>query len=154
MGVDVATYKAEFLSHHYEGKRRPLNHYAFGHIDRWARIASRYSRALRISLRKLRACGILRNLLADRTAADYSPAFARTLFASWFARAKTRDIQQPPPVVLWPDTFNNYFHPETAIAAVEVLEPLGFQVRLPAGHVCCGRPLYDFGMLDRAKKLL
>jgi Fe-S oxidoreductase len=59
-----------------------------------------------------------------------------------------------PPVVLWPDTFNNYFHPETAIAAVEVLEAAGFQVRLPANNVCCGRPLYDFGMLDRAKQLL
>jgi Fe-S oxidoreductase len=56
--------------------------------------------------------------------------------------------------VLWPDTFNNYFHPETAIAAVEVLEAAGWQVRLPNGNVCCGRPLYDFGMLDRAKRLL
>jgi Fe-S oxidoreductase len=56
--------------------------------------------------------------------------------------------------VLWPDTFNNYFHPETAIAAVEVLEAAGFKVRLPKGNVCCGRPLYDFGMLDRAKRLL
>jgi len=25
---------------------------------------------------------------------------------------------------------------------------------LPSGNVCCGRPLYDFGMLERAKKLL
>jgi Fe-S oxidoreductase len=57
-------------------------------------------------------------------------------------------------VVLWPDTFNNYFHPETAIAAVEVLEAVGYDVRLPGGNVCCGRPLYDFGMLDRAKSLL
>jgi Fe-S oxidoreductase len=57
-------------------------------------------------------------------------------------------------VMLWPDTFNNYFHSETAIAAVEVLEATGFSVRVPRGNVCCGRPLYDFGMLDRAKKLL
>jgi Fe-S oxidoreductase len=56
--------------------------------------------------------------------------------------------------MLWPDTFNNYFHPETAIAAVEVLEAAGYQVTLPRGHVCCGRPLYDFGMLERAKELL
>jgi Fe-S oxidoreductase len=56
--------------------------------------------------------------------------------------------------MLWPDTFNNYFHPETAIAAVEVLEAAGYRVILPQRHVCCGRPLYDFGMLDRAKKLL
>jgi Fe-S oxidoreductase len=57
-------------------------------------------------------------------------------------------------VVLWPDTFNNYFHPETAIAAVEVLQAAGFTVRLPGGNVCCGRPLYDFGMLGRARRLL
>jgi len=57
-------------------------------------------------------------------------------------------------VLLWPDTFNNYFHSETAIAAVEVLEAAGYQVRLPRGQVCCGRPLYDFGMLGRAKQLL
>jgi len=56
--------------------------------------------------------------------------------------------------MLWPDTFNNYFHPQTAIAAVEVLEAAGYRVTLPQGDVCCGRPLYDFGMLDRAKKLL
>jgi Fe-S oxidoreductase len=81
------------------------------------------------------------------------PAFARGSFRSWFARRKPANLQAPP-VVLWPDTFNNYFHPETAIAAVEVLEAAGFKVRLPKGNVCCGRPLYDFGMLDRAKRLL
>ena len=58
------------------------------------------------------------------------------------------------PVMLWPDTFNNYFHPETAMAAVDVLEAAGFTVRFPKENVCCGRPLYDFGMLDRAKRLL
>src|SRR5262249_16017507 len=40
VGVDVATYKSEFLSHYYEGHSRPLRGYAFGHIDRWARLAS------------------------------------------------------------------------------------------------------------------
>jgi Fe-S oxidoreductase len=58
------------------------------------------------------------------------------------------------PVLLWPDTFNNYFLPQTAKAAVEVLEAAGFSVRLPKGVVCCGRPLYDWGFLDRAKRLL
>jgi len=57
-------------------------------------------------------------------------------------------------VLLWPDTFNNYFRPESAIAAAQVLESMGFDVRLPRRHVCCGRPLYDFGMLDRAKQQL
>ena len=62
--------------------------------------------------------------------------------------------EKKPPVLLWPDTFNNYFHPETAIAAVEVLEAAGFQVMVPTAHLCCGRPLYDHGMLDRAQALL
>lgn len=56
--------------------------------------------------------------------------------------------------MLWPDTFNNHFHPETAVAAVEVLEAAGFQVDVPGGSLCCGRPLYDFGMLDTARRLL
>ena len=57
-------------------------------------------------------------------------------------------------VMLWPDTFNNYFLPDTAKAAVEVLEAAGFRVTIPESILCCGRPLYDFGMLDRAKRLL
>ena len=59
-----------------------------------------------------------------------------------------------PRVVLWPDTFNNHFHPQTAKAAVEILEAAGFQVVVPNKSLCCGRPLYDFGMLDTAKGLL
>ncbi len=55
---------------------------------------------------------------------------------------------------MWPDTFTNYFHPEIGRAALEVLEGAGFQVIAPQSHLCCGRPLYDFGMLDRAKKYL
>jgi Fe-S oxidoreductase len=57
-------------------------------------------------------------------------------------------------VLLWPDTFNDHFFPETALAAAEALEALGFRVIVPAADVCCGRPLYDFGMLDTAKRLL
>jgi Fe-S oxidoreductase len=57
-------------------------------------------------------------------------------------------------VILWADTFNNYFHPQTSEAAYEVLTHAGFEVRVPAGHLCCGRPLYDFGMIDRARSYL
>jgi Fe-S oxidoreductase len=57
-------------------------------------------------------------------------------------------------VMLWPDTFNNYFHSGTAIAACEFLQSAGCEVVVPQQHVCCGRPLYDFGMLDRAKQYL
>jgi len=57
-------------------------------------------------------------------------------------------------VLLWPDTFNNHFHPETAIAATEVLEAAGFTVSIPSRPMCCGRPLYDYGFLTHAKALL
>jgi Fe-S oxidoreductase len=57
-------------------------------------------------------------------------------------------------VILWVDTFNNYFHPETSQAALEVLQAAGFQVAIPASPLCCGRPLYDFGFLERAKAYL
>jgi FAD/FMN-containing dehydrogenase/Fe-S oxidoreductase len=152
VGVDVATYKAEFLSHHYEGRWRPLNHYGFGHIDRWARMGSSLPGLANFFTQTPGLRDIAKSLM-DVAPQRTIPALARSTFRSWFARRKPADSAAPP-VLLWPDTFNNYFHPETAIAAVEVLEAAGFQVRLPAGNVCCGRPLYDFGMLDRAKKLL
>ena len=57
-------------------------------------------------------------------------------------------------MILWPDTFNNHFHPQTAKAAVDVLESAGFRVIIPGKSLCCGRPLYDFGMLETAKGML
>ncbi|HVE73408.1 MAG TPA: (Fe-S)-binding protein, partial [Thermoanaerobaculia bacterium] len=57
-------------------------------------------------------------------------------------------------VLLWTDTFNNHFTPATLHAAAEVLERAGYQVEIPKRRLCCGRPLYDWGFLDRAKKLL
>jgi Fe-S oxidoreductase len=59
-----------------------------------------------------------------------------------------------PAVILWADTFNEHFRPPTAQAAVEVLESAGFRVLVPKASLCCGRPLYDWGMLDLAKRLL
>jgi FAD/FMN-containing dehydrogenase/Fe-S oxidoreductase len=154
VAVDVATYKAEFLSHHFEGKRRPLSHYGFGQIDRWARVAAHgpWLANLFTQTPWLRE--------AAKTVAGISPkrsipAFAKETFRNRFAqRPVSVTPGEAPQVLLWPDTFNNYFHPETAIAAVDVLEAAGYRVSLPGGQVCCGRPLYDFGMLDRAKQLL
>jgi Fe-S oxidoreductase len=81
------------------------------------------------------------------------PPFAMETFVAWFRRRKLRKASGPP-VVLWADTFNNHFHPEVAKAAVEVLEREGFRVEVPSGGLCCGRPLYDFGMLDEAEQRL
>jgi Fe-S oxidoreductase len=154
VAVDVATYKAEFLSHHFEGKRRPLSHYAFGQIDRWARLSA-YTPWLINLFTQTPGLREIAKAAAGISSKRPLPAVAPRSFQRWFSqRADSLHGNEHPQVVLWPDTFNNYFHPETAIAAVEVLEAAGYHVSLPAGHVCCGRPLYDFGMLDRAKSLL
>ncbi|MDQ6735925.1 MAG: heterodisulfide reductase-related iron-sulfur binding cluster, partial [Nitrospirota bacterium] len=80
------------------------------------------------------------------------PPFATQTFTAWF-HARPPKHCGGPKVLLWPDTFNNYFFPETAVAAVEVLEACGFHVTIPQRALCCGRPLYDFGMLDLAQSM-
>jgi len=152
VSVDVATYKAEFLSHYHEGRMRPLNHYAFGNIDFWARLASNAPGLVNLTTQ----LPFLRDIAKRMTGIPRErsiPAFAPQTFKSWFRRHRPAHPDGPV-VVLWPDTFNNYFLPHTAKAAVDVLENAGCRVELPSGTLCCGRPLYDFGMLDRAEDLL
>jgi FAD/FMN-containing dehydrogenase/Fe-S oxidoreductase len=152
VGVDVATYKAEFLSHYYEGRMRPLSAYAFGNIDLWSRLASHVPTLANFATQT----ALLRDLakLAAGVAPQRSiPKFANQTFREWFRKRPFREDSRPS-VMLWADTFNNYFLPSTAKAAVEVLEAAGFQVKVPSRALCCGRPLYDWGMLDRAKRLL
>jgi FAD/FMN-containing dehydrogenase/Fe-S oxidoreductase len=151
VGVDVATYKSEFLSHYFEGRMRPRSAYAFGNIDLWARLASKVPGLANLTT-QLPLVSDIAKFVAGISPQRSIPTFAPQTFKSWFQRRPQR--HNGPPVLLWPDTFNNYFHPASAKAAVEVLESAGFQVLIPQGNLCCGRPLYDFGMLDRAKKLL
>jgi Fe-S oxidoreductase len=82
------------------------------------------------------------------------PAFAPKTFQEWFGERRRPATSDRPHVILWPDTFNNHFHPRTAIAAVDVLEHAGFHVDVPRQPLCCGRPLYDYGMLPLAKTWL
>jgi FAD/FMN-containing dehydrogenase/Fe-S oxidoreductase len=157
VGVDVATYKSEFLSHYYEGRLRPRSAYAFGNIDLWARVAS-HAPGLANLVTQLPFLRDISKLVAGIPKQRSIPAFAPETFKAWFHRRRTagaqRASQDAPPVLLWPDTFNNYFQPHTAQAAVEVLEAAGFRVIVPRANLCCGRPLYDHGMLDRAQSLL
>ena len=154
VSVDVATYKAEFLSHYYEGRVRPRSAYAFGNIDLWARLASHVPGVVNLTT-QLPFLRDLSKLVAGIPKQRAIPAFASETFKTWFHRRRNvpRNLDAPP-VLLWPDTFNNYFHPDTAKAAVEVLEAAGFRVVVPRANLCCGRPLYDHGMLDRAQALL
>jgi hypothetical protein len=68
--------------------------------------------------------------------------------------ARRHDETDGRPVVLFPDTFNNYFHTGVGVACVEAIEAAGWQVVLPGSHLCCGRPLYDYGFLDAAERYL
>jgi Fe-S oxidoreductase len=152
VSVDMATYKAEFLSHYYEGRLRPVNAYALGLIHWWARLASRAPGVANFFTQTplLRdAMKVAANVAPERSI----PAFAPKTFKQWFRERGPRNLDKPP-VILWSDTFNNHYHPETLVAACEVLEAAGFQVRVPPQPLCCGRPLYEFGMLDRAKRQL
>ena len=152
VNVDMATYKAEFLSHYYEGRLRLRHVYSMGLIYWWARLASRAPRLANF----FSQTPLLRDLAkwaAGIAPQRQVPAFATRTFKEWFRRRGPRNDGKLP-VILWPDTFNDHFHPEVAKAAVEVLEHAGFQVLVPAKSLCCGRPLYDFGMLDTAEGLL
>jgi Fe-S oxidoreductase len=72
----------------------------------------------------------------------------------WFRRRGGSVNRSGRPVVLFPDTFNNHFHVEVGVACVEAIEAAGWRVIMPEGHVCCGRPLYDYGFLDSAGRYL
>jgi FAD/FMN-containing dehydrogenase/Fe-S oxidoreductase len=150
--VDMASYKAEFLSHYYAGRLRPRSAYASGLVHWWARLASL---APGIANLFTRAPGF-RN--AAKFMAGFAPerdipAFSSETFQEWFARRSVRNTGRQK-VLLWPDTFHNYFQPEVAKAAVDVLESAGYQVEVTPRNVCCGRPLYDYGMLDLARRML
>ena len=160
VNVDMATYKSEFLSHYYEGKLRPRTAYAFGWIYWWSRLASKMPGIVNF-LTQTPVLGSIAKTIAGVTHKRSIPKFAERTFRDWF---KTREkgkrqkaesnINSHKRVIIWADTFNNFFSPETLVAGVNVLEAAGYQVIMPKKILCCGRPLYDFGMLNQAKKML
>ena len=152
VSVDLPTYKAEFLSHYYEGRLRPRSAYAFANIDIWARLGSVVPGLANLAT-QLPGLRDVAKAIAGMPHQRSIPVFAAQTFRVWFQQREPRNPNATR-VLLWPDTFNNYFLPDTAKAAVEVLEAAGFRVVIPSAVLCCGRPLYDFGMLARAKRLL
>ncbi|HLW51921.1 MAG TPA: FAD-binding and (Fe-S)-binding domain-containing protein [Candidatus Angelobacter sp.] len=152
MNVDMATYKAEFLAHYYEGRTRPRAAYSMGLISRWARMAQ-IAPGLANFFAQTPGLSAIAKWIGGVAPQRQMPKFAAQSFTDWFRVRRSVNAGRPP-VMLWPDTFSNYFHPAIAQAAVEVLEHAGYQVLLPPGSMCCGRPLYDFGMLARAKQQL
>jgi len=173
--VDMATYKAEFNHHHYRGRLRPRPAYAMGLFPWWARLASKAPRLANAAASAPGIGGLLRRL-GGLTPERELPRFAEETFRAWFRAREagkgkgsgsapgapgtpggpgaTAGAPEDAEVLLWPDTFTNHLHPGPARAAVRVLEAAGCRVRIPGRPLCCGRPLYDFGMLDLARRQL
>ncbi len=153
--VDMPTYKAEFLHHHYQSVRRwrPRHAYAFGLIDQAARVASKVPELVNVAAHTpgvATAVKFAAGMSQERTVPRFAPM---TLQQWWQRRGGTRNPAGRR-VIVWPDTFNNHFHTDVGVACVEAIEAAGWQVVIPKGHVCCGRPLYDYGFLDLAARYL
>ncbi|WP_119459421.1 FAD-binding and (Fe-S)-binding domain-containing protein [Rhodospirillaceae bacterium SYSU D60014] len=152
VNVDMATYKAEFFSHYYKGRLRPRTAYSMGLIYWWSRVASHMPGFANAVLQASPFSGLAKaagGIAPQRR----MPRFARQTFKEWYRQRGSRGNGRRR-VILWPDTFNNHFHPEVGAAAVEVLEAAGCEVVLPEQSLCCGRPLYGWGMLGLAQKEL
>ncbi len=146
--VDMAQYKAEFLAQHYKNRRRPLQHYIFGFADKLARYGS-----LMPGLTNAVLNGSLTSPLIKRIAGVARERKLPELAAKPFTRGRKAQ-SAPPQVVLWPDTWNNYYHPQSLSAAESLLREAGFEVKTAERHICCGRPFYDFGLLRQARAYL
>ncbi|WP_190034274.1 FAD-binding and (Fe-S)-binding domain-containing protein [Streptomyces fructofermentans] len=157
VGVDMATYKAEFLHHHYAGRRRPAAHYAMGWLPVWLRAVARLGAARLLNLLSsggpsARAAKRLGGIAREREI----PRVAEETFRRWFRRrwAAAEDAPGRPATLLLPDTFTEHLSPQVGRAAVRVLEDAGRRVVLPPEGVCCGLTYVSTGQLDRARTVL
>ncbi len=149
VSVDVATYKAEFLAHHYEHRLRPLSHYSMGWLPLWARMASVAPGPVN-TVAKLGLVKRLGGIAPQREL----PRFADEPFTTWW-RSRTRTGRaHRGRVLLWPDTFSNYLHPSIGRSAVAVLEAAAFEVVVPDKTVCCGLTWISTGQLGIARRVL
>jgi Fe-S oxidoreductase len=137
-----------------------------GLVHWWARAAALAPR-LANAMARGRWTGAALKALAGIARERRLPAFAERTFRSAFhdggggeppggveRRRNQVAAADRTDVILWPDTFNDHFHPEVLRAGLEVLRSLGCRVRLPQSTLCCGRPLYDWGMLGLARPQL
>ncbi|MCQ4202411.1 FAD-binding oxidoreductase [Streptomyces coelicoflavus] len=154
--VDMATYKAEFLSHHYAGRpwRRPRSDWSMGWLPALAQVVGRTRLGPVVNALThaplLSKAAVLVAGVADRE----EPLFAERTFEQWFADHEPEGDGHRGSVLLWPDTFTNHFHPHIGRAAVRVLEHAGWRVRLPDEALCCGLTWISTGQLGTAEKVL
>ncbi|MER5476741.1 FAD-binding and (Fe-S)-binding domain-containing protein [Streptomyces sp. NPDC002734] len=160
VGVDMATYKAEFLHHHYAGRRRPAAHYAMGWLPVWLRALAR-TRVPGIvnALASVRPLAAVAKRLAGVAPQRPLPRLARETFTRWWERRPRTGVHprgshaagpagvdpresrtvgpagveplESRTVVLWPDTFTEYLSPSVGRSAVRVLEAAGLTVTPP-----------------------
>jgi Fe-S oxidoreductase len=151
--VDMATMKAEFLAHHYARRLRPRAHYSMGWLPAAALAASRAPRLVNAVTQTpglRRAVAAMGGIDRHRTL----PRFADQTFRAWHAGHDPGPAGLRGEVVLWPDTFTNYFAPEIGAAAVTVLESAGWRVIVPRQPLCCGLTWVSTGQLGVARRVL
>ncbi|MFD3616713.1 FAD-binding and (Fe-S)-binding domain-containing protein [Streptomyces sp. NPDC058676] len=182
VGVDMATYKAEFLHHHYAGRRRPLAHYSMGWLPVWLRWVSRMRAGAVVNgLASVRPFAWAAKRLSGIAGERRIPRVAGETFSRWWRRRRPSASGRGELVVLWPDTFTEHLSPSVGRAAVRVLEAAGLRVALPPtlrlrrggrvgdgrstvlnpvsvvrgrARVCCGLTYVSTGQLDRARTVL
>jgi Fe-S oxidoreductase len=153
--VDMPTMKSEFWHHHFKSFKRwrPRYAYAFGLIDQASRVASLMPEVANVVTQTPGLRSVAR-FVAGMAPERSIPPFAPMTLQQWWRQRGGTSNPHGRRVVLWPDTFNNHFHTDVGVACVEAIEAAGWQVVIPSGHVCCGRPLYDYGFLDLAERYL
>jgi FAD/FMN-containing dehydrogenase/Fe-S oxidoreductase len=151
--VDMATYKAEFYHQHYKGRLRPASHYSMGWLPLWLRFAAVAPRFANAVTRRPRFAALLKR--AGGIAPERGlPTFAAKPFTRSRADLRRKRAPGGKPLLLWPDSFNNYFTPEVLAAAAEVLTAAGYDVVLPDRAVCCGLTWISTGQLGIARQVL
>ncbi|MEV6959381.1 FAD-binding and (Fe-S)-binding domain-containing protein [Streptomyces sp. NPDC051207] len=181
VGVDMATYKAEFLHHHYAGRRRPAAHHTLGRLPQWLSLTSRLRAARPVNaLASLRPLAALAKRAGGVAAERDIPRLAARTFTSWWRTRRAPAAGTGPLVVLWPDTFTEHLSPSVGRAAVRVLQAAGLRLALPPtlrlrhapvgdgrtrllsplaalrprSRVCCGLTYVSTGQLDRARTVM
>ncbi|PYL03683.1 MAG: hypothetical protein DME31_05690, partial [Verrucomicrobia bacterium] len=163
--VNLALLKAEVLHARWRRDGLPLRERIFSNVDLLGRIGCAMP-ALTNSILDFKPLRALMEAALGISAKRSLPHYARERFDKWFAKhagaagsdpgyngAHGTPQQQRGPVILWDDTFVRYHEPHIGMAAVKVLEALGFEVALAKNRQCCGRPAFSVGNLDVAAKL-
>ena len=169
VAVDITAYKSEFLARRYKHRLRPLHHYIFGFADLLARLGSIFPALTNAVLTGPVTSSLIKRIVGVAQERKMPSLAAKSYRKSSALVNETTNVPRPSvrqnaarlegqlaptQVVLWPDTWNNYYHPQTLAAAEKVLSLAGFRVQIPKRPICCGRALYDFGLLGPARAYL